>query len=87
MRKTAVKYTNEPIGKIKIVADFLPKPEDLVLKEDTVKVTLLLTKDSLEFFKKEAAKNHTQYQKMIRGLLDRYAYHYAVDSRKKASGN
>jgi len=63
MRKTAVKYTNEPIGKIKIVADFLPKPEDLVLKEDTVKVTLLLTKDSLEFFKKEAAKNHTQYQK------------------------
>ena len=36
------KYTNEPIGKIKIVKDFLPKPEELILKEDTVKVTLLL---------------------------------------------
>jgi len=72
-----IKYTNEPIGKIKIKQDFLPKPEELVLKEDTVKVTLLLTKDSIEYFKKEAKAHHTQYQKMIRNLLDKYAMHYS----------
>ena len=82
MKKTAVKYTNEAIGKIKIVEDFLPKPENLVPKEETVKVTLLLTKDSLDFFKKEAAKNHTQYQKMIRGLLDQYAHHFKGTKNK-----
>ena len=31
MKKKTVKYSNETIGKIKIIKDFLPKPEDLVL--------------------------------------------------------
>lgn len=72
----SVKYTDEPIGEIKIIKDFLPKPKDLILKEETEKVTLNLTKSSLDFFKKEAAKHHTQYQKMIRTLIDKYASHY-----------
>lgn len=67
------KYTNESIGKIRIVSDFLPSPDELVLKEKTVKVTLSLTQESIDFFKKEAEENHTQYQKMIRILLDKYA--------------
>ncbi len=53
MKKHKIKYTDEPIGKVKIVADFLPKPSELVLKEETVKITLSLTKESLDFFKKE----------------------------------
>lgn len=65
-------YTNEPIGKIRVVKDFLPPPEDLVFREDNVKVTLSLSRESVEFFKKQAAKNRTQYQKMIRRLLDLY---------------
>ena len=77
MKKRNVKYTDEPMGNIKIITDFLPSPENIVLKEDTVKVTISLTKESLEFFKKEADTHHTQYQKMIRGILDRYASHYA----------
>jgi len=72
MKKT-VKYTDEPIGELKIVADFLPPPKDLIFKDDTVKITISLTKESVEFFKKEAEKHHTQYQKMIRNLLDVYA--------------
>ena len=36
MKKRKVKYTDEPIGKIKIVEDFLPKPKDFVLKEETM---------------------------------------------------
>ena len=71
-----IKYTNEPIGKVEIMRDFLPSPDNLVMKEDMVKVTLSLTKDSLEFFKEEAEAHHTQYQKMIRNLLNRYALHY-----------
>lgn len=71
--KKAIKYTDEPIGDLKIIADFLPPPKDLIFKDDTVKITISLTKESVEFFKKEAEKHHTQYQKMIRNLLDVYA--------------
>ncbi len=63
-----------PIGELKQIADFLPPPHQLVMPEATVKVTLSLTKSSLEFFKREAKKNHTKYQKMIRALVDRYAH-------------
>jgi predicted DNA binding CopG/RHH family protein len=76
MKKRKPKYTNEPIGKFKIVEDFLPKPKDLVLKEETTKVTISLTKSSVEFFKNEAEKYHTNYQTMIRALVDQYASHY-----------
>jgi len=46
-----VKYTNEPIGDLKIVRDFLPRPEDLVFQEEGVKVTIALSKRSVEFLK------------------------------------
>jgi hypothetical protein len=49
-----IKYTEHDIGKVKIIKDFLPAPEDLVLKEETVKVTLSLSKESVEFFKNTA---------------------------------
>ncbi|MCZ6548302.1 MAG: CopG family transcriptional regulator, partial [Deltaproteobacteria bacterium] len=48
-------------------------PEDLVFKEENIKVTMSLSKSSVEFFKREAKKHRTQYQKMIRRLLDLYA--------------
>lgn len=77
MKKHKVKYTNEPLGKIKIVDDFLPRPKDLVLKEETTKITISLTKSSIDFFKSEAEKLHTNYQTMIRALLDQYASRYS----------
>jgi len=52
MKKKTRQYKSESLGKVKIVSDFLPKPEDLVLKDHTVKVTLSLTKKSVDFFKK-----------------------------------
>ncbi len=82
MRKKKIKYTDEPIGDVKVVKDFLPPPSELVLKDDTVKVTLSLTKESVDFFKKEAQNHHTQYQKMIRNLLDQYAHQYKRKRRK-----
>ncbi len=76
MKKRKIKYTDERIGKIKIVDDFLPEPKDLVLKEETTKITISLTKSSIDFFKNEAEKHHTNYQTMIRALIDQYASHY-----------
>jgi len=73
--KKKIKYTDEPMGKVKVVPDFLPSPADLVLKDETVKVTISLSKTSVDFFKKEARRYNTQYQKMIRRLLDEYAAH------------
>jgi predicted DNA binding CopG/RHH family protein len=71
--KAKIKYTDEPIGKVKVVTDFLPSPEELVLEDETVKVTIALSKTSVNYFKNEAKKYNTQYQKMIRRLLDEYA--------------
>ena len=70
--KTKIKYTDEPLGKLSIVDDFLPPPEDLLFKKENVKITITLSKDSIDFFKNEAKKHNTQYQKMIRRLLDEY---------------
>ncbi len=60
-----------------MVADFLPAPEELAFREETVKVTIALSKASVDFFKQEAAKHQVSYQKMIRRLLDEYATHHA----------
>ncbi len=61
-----IKYTDEPLGDLKVVPDFLPRPEELVFRDEGVKVTIALSKRSVEFFKGEAQKHHTQYQRMIR---------------------
>ena len=67
-----ITYDDGPIGDVKVVRDFLPAPADLVFREDQVKVTIGLSRSSVEFFKEEARRHHTQYQKMIRRLLDVY---------------
>ena len=74
--KTNTKYTEEPIGDLRAVKDFLPPPDQLVLKEDNVKVTISLKKSSITFFKEQARKHKTSYQKMIREVVDWYASHY-----------
>ena len=75
--KKKIIYTNEKIGKVEVVKDFLPKPEELVFKEDNVKVTINLSKSSLDFFKKLAKQHGSQYQKVIRNLLDSYSSYYS----------
>lgn len=81
-----IKYTNEPLGNLKVVSDFLPLPEDLVFRDDGVKVTLALSKRSVDFFKSQALKRNTQYQRMIRRLLDAYAEHHAQRLTSRSSG-
>ena len=71
--KKKIKYTDEKMGTLRVVDDFLPSPEQLALKDEKVKVTISLSKSSLRFFKSQADKHHTAYQRMIRNLLDAYA--------------
>ena len=73
MKKKRVKYSREPIGPIKVVPDFLPSPSELAFREDEIKVTLSLSKRNVAFFKAEAKKRGTPYQRMIRRLIDAYA--------------
>jgi len=79
-----IKYTDEPLGKLTIVHDFLPPPEDLVFKQEGVKVTIALSKRSVDFFKGEARKHRTPYQRMIRRLLDAYAERHSRPSSAKS---
>jgi len=74
--KSRIKYTDEAMGKLRIIRDVLPPPDQLILKEDKVKVTIALSKASVDFFKKEARKHRTSYQKMIRRVIDFYASQY-----------
>lgn len=84
-----IKYRDEPLGELKVVADFLPRPEDLVFREEGVTVTISLSKRSVEFFKDQARKHNTQYQRMIRRLLDAYAEDHAkgTPSARRRPGN
>lgn len=75
MRKQ-IRYTDEPLGRLRVVKDFLPSPDQLVLREDSVKVTISLSKSSVDYFKRVASENRTQYQKLIRKVLDLYAAHF-----------
>ena len=69
---------NMPVGKLTHVKDDLPPPDQLVMPEKTTKVTLFLSKTSVRFFKRQAARHGTKYQKMIRALVDRYAEHHST---------
>ena len=73
MRNRTARYSAGEIGRVRVVEDFLPAPTDLVPREDNVKVTLSLSRRSLDFFKREARKRRVPYQRMIRALLDTYA--------------
>lgn len=69
--RNKIKYSDESM-KAKVITDFLPSPESLVLREKKKRVTLTLTDKSLRFFKKAAQKHGASYQAMIRRLVDYY---------------
>ena len=66
-----------PMGKLTRVKDFLPPPHELNFGNDKVKVTMELSRSSVNFFKDAAIKHGGKYQNLIRQVLDYYAAHYA----------
>lgn len=77
-----IKYTNESLGKVQVIADFLASPAELAFREEGVNVTLSLSKKSIEYFKSEVANHRTPYQRMIRRLIDAYVDGQAQQSTR-----
>lgn len=75
--KNKISYSDGPMEEVRVIKDFLPPPSELAFREETVKVTIALTKASVDFFKEEAEKRQVSYQKMIRRLLDEYAHYHS----------
>ncbi|MEO5755016.1 MAG: CopG family transcriptional regulator [Chthoniobacterales bacterium] len=83
MRKRTVKYSDdkgEIIGELHRIRDELPSVDDLAgggpIRQ--TKVTIALDDDALSFFKGEARRRHTSYQRMIRRLVQAYAQAHAA---------
>ena len=82
MKKKTI-YTNTPnniskaINSSLVIDDFLPPPDKLIIKEDNSKVTILLSKKSISFFKDQSKKSGVPYQSMIKKVLDLYADKFA----------
>jgi hypothetical protein len=68
---------DQPVGPLRVIPDFLPPPEQLVIPTDRVKVTLFLDRSSVDFFKTRAKRARTKYQQMMREVLRRYAHHHS----------
>ena len=72
MKNKAAKYISGKIGRVKVIDDFLPSPDALAAREDNVKVTLGLSRRSVEYFKRAAKTRRVPYQRMIRAWVDAY---------------
>ena len=44
--KKKIDNTDEPMEQVEVISDFLPSPDELAFKEETVKVTISLSKSS-----------------------------------------
>ena len=72
--KKKIQDENMPVGKLTRIPDFLPPPEELVVPDNpTVKVTINLNRSDVDFFKKEADRLGSKYQRIIRVVLMKYA--------------
>lgn len=82
MREAGPAYTAAPpdvataIEAAEVVEDFLPPPSELVFREEAVKVTLNLSRRSVDFLKRAAAAQGVPYQQMIRRILDLYTQRF-----------
>ncbi len=63
--KKKIVYTDEPMDDVEVVADFLPSPAELAFKEDGLKVTLALSKSSVDESQQDQAS-------MVTSLAVRY---------------
>ena len=83
MTSRTVKYTAGEIGRVRVMKDFLPSPDALVPREENVKVTIELSRRSVDFFKRAAKQRRVPYQRMIRALVDSYAERQGDGQEKK----
>jgi hypothetical protein len=65
-------YADAPLGDLLIIEDDLPPPDQLDFTEEKTRVTINLNEACVQFFKREAKRHRTPYQKIIRSVLDGY---------------
>jgi hypothetical protein len=70
--KKRIRYGDEPMD-LRVVPDFLPPPEELRLKQSRVKVTLEVSRESLDFYKAQSGRDPEGHLRMMQQLLDIYA--------------
>ena len=62
-----------PRGRVTILPDFLPPPEELFPDDYTLKITIAIDVKTIKLFKVAAEKHGFKYQRMMREVLKRYA--------------
>lgn len=67
-----------PVGKTTRVDDFLPPPEVLFASDDRVKITIEIEGTTLDFFKDQAMRTGSKYQRLMRQVLKQYAKKYSA---------
>ena len=67
-------WQNVPLGKMDRVVKGLPPPSGLDLQEKKVLISLYLNQSTIRFFKKEANRHGTKYQRLMRAVLERYKH-------------
>src|SRR3989338_7266847 len=76
--KKSIRDQNMPVGKLKRIQDDLPSPGELARSIQSIRITIVLNKSSVDYFKKQARRYHTKYQRMMREVLDRYVNRQAA---------
>ena len=77
-----IDYTDEPIGNLKFVTDFLPPPEQLVPKDHLKKVTITLSAESIVFSRQKP--RNTSLPKNDSPTADQYVAHHQAISEQDA---
>jgi uncharacterized protein (DUF4415 family) len=89
MKKSTVEYTEASPAVAEAISISAPfsKGEEMELlgppgtighcNSGKVRISILLDRSSIDFYKQQAARNHTHYQTMINGVLKNYAARYA----------
>ncbi len=59
------------------MSDFLPRPDQLRLTRSRVKVTVELTRQSVDFFRSLSLEKRNEYRRTMAELLEWYAAHHS----------
>ena len=78
MKKKTKYDSDRPHGKLTFINDDLPSPEELAKSFKTKKITIDLEEVTLNFFKKNAQKSDSKYQRLMREVLKEYAKKYGT---------
>lgn len=67
-----ITYTDENLEFGEIVEDFLPHPNELILKQKKVKIFMELTEENILFLQREATKKNISDQGLIELIINEY---------------